>query len=142
MEAQQRSTTRLVTSQFCDLTYPRLRITDFTLDENLPTQPNYHICTSPKSISVPSIYFRSSFLQRILSQLDFRTLTDFQNVNQRAMRLVTSTPQYKTINTHTSNEIVGLLLSLACSSGLFPACWWLMSQGMTQISSYVIRICK
>ena len=107
MEEQPESA--LNASQFSDLTYPRLRIKDFTLDENLPTPPDYYIYTSPE-VGLGSLgILPLELLQRILSQLDLRTLTDIRRVNHLALQFVASIPQYKAINTHASDALRGIL---------------------------------
>lgn len=93
------------------LTVPELRITDYTLDENLPaipaptstsTQPYYY--TSHPSADLGSLdSLPIELLQIILPLLDLRTLIEFRRVNQRSLQLVAALPQYKVINSHALN---------------------------------------
>jgi hypothetical protein len=109
MEEQQETTVVLDASQICDLTYTRRRINDFTLDENLPTPHYCHISRSPE-VGLGSLdILPLELLQRILSQLDLCTLTDFRRVNQLALQSVASIPEYKAINTHANNALRGIL---------------------------------
>ena len=49
-------------------------------------------------------------LSAILVQVDLRTLTDFRRINQRAMQIVNSIPQYKTILKHGLKSLRGALV--------------------------------
>jgi hypothetical protein len=119
MEEQQETTVVIDASQFCDLTYPHLRINDFTLDENLQTPPHYHISTSPE-IGLGSLdILPLELFQRILSQLDLRTLTDFRRINKLALQFVASIPQYKAISTHANDALRGVL---SIETGLWITC--------------------
>ncbi|RDL32399.1 uncharacterized protein BP5553_08855 [Venustampulla echinocandica] len=111
MEEQQHSTAGLNTSQFHALTYPRLQLTDNTLDDNLPIQPKCHIETHTSlTVDLGSLdILPQELLDYILPQLDLRTLTDFRRVNRRAFQLVASLPQYKAINTHARDALRGIL---------------------------------
>lgn len=48
-------------------------------------------------------------LNIVLTQLDIRSLTDFRRVNQRAMQVVDSIPQYKAIAVHAPAALQGIL---------------------------------
>ena len=95
------------------LTCTDIRNKDFTLDDNLPKlQCNAH---NP----IPNAYRDSDLgtlntlplelLHEIIKKLDLRTLTDFRHVNRRAMWLVESDPQFKTIRKHVFNALRGIL---------------------------------
>lgn len=105
MEERQR-----ITAQFRDFTYKSVPIKDYSLDENLPTQPNCYVCTSSPKVGLGSLdTLPLEILHNILPQLDLLTLTDFRRVNQRALQLVASLPQFKAINSHARDALRGIL---------------------------------
>ena len=94
------------------LTYPEVRIKDFTLDVNLPKlQYNDHIPITPNAHRDLGTLntLPLELLHEIIHKLDIRTLTDLRHVNRRAMWLVESDPQYKTIRKHAFNALRGIL---------------------------------
>ncbi|KAJ2985879.1 hypothetical protein NUW58_g5298 [Xylaria curta] len=102
-----------VARAFHKFTYPRLRLNDHTLDDNLPVfQPQRDNDRShalpTASIGVLDI-LPPELLAEILCQLDLRTLLDFRYVNRRAADLVNYLPQYKGITTHARNALRGIL---------------------------------
>src|SRR6266699_2232047 len=103
----------LILHQFHDLTYPRLRLNDHTLDDNLPAfqcQFEKDHFRLPLTTNVGTLdALPPELVERILSQLDLRTLTDFRRVNRRATELVNFLPEYKTITTHARNALRGIL---------------------------------
>ena len=48
-------------------------------------------------------------LTTVLAQLDLQSLTDFRRVNQRAMGLINSIPQYQVVVEHASDALRGML---------------------------------
>ncbi len=96
-----------------DLTYAHIRLRDFTLDDNLPDsqcQPdNDRIPNPPKAYLGTLDTLPLELLREILRQLDLSTLTDFRNLNRRAMRLVESFHQYKVIRKHAYNVLRGIM---------------------------------
>ena len=94
------------------LTYPEVRIKDFTLDVNLPKlQYNDHIPITPNAHRDLGTLntLPLELLHEIIHKLDIHTLTDLRHVNRRAMWLVESDPQYKTIRKHAFNALRGIL---------------------------------
>jgi len=45
----------------------------------------------------------------VLAQIDLRTLTDFRRINNRAMQVVDSIPEYRLVQQHTPDSIRGIL---------------------------------
>lgn len=89
------------------LALPRLRLNDHTLEEKLASPPTQaenggrqpHPRRAPSVMNLGSLdALPLELLQIILSQLDIRTLTDFQFVNRRAAELAGSLPKYSAIN--------------------------------------------
>lgn len=99
-----------------------LHFKDNTLDEvgNL-----CHLDNGRHHQSVPE-YALGSFerlpleiMNMVLVELDLRTLTDFRRVNQRAMQVVDSIPQYKVIAKHALVTLRGII---SIGSGTFISC--------------------
>jgi len=97
-------------------TFSKLRLTDYTLDENLPailapissTQPHYY--TSQPSANLGSLdCLPIELFQITLSLLDLRTLMEFRRVNQRSLQLVAALPQYKVIISYVLDALRGVL---------------------------------
>jgi hypothetical protein len=114
MVKQQVSTAGLNIAEFHELTFPYTpsRIgPDFTLDENLamPTLLKRQMNTVPKTNLGSLDMLPVELMQPILAQLDLRTLEDFRRVNQRALQLVSSVPQYKAIETYALDALRGIL---------------------------------
>ncbi|KAF3032567.1 hypothetical protein E8E12_003148 [Didymella heteroderae] len=99
--------------RYAGLTYPKLRINDHTLDDQLallPFGPKYNCACSRASSSLGALdNLPIELLTEVLLQLDLRTLADFRYVNHRARQLVDSIPQYKAIAAHAPNVIRGVL---------------------------------
>lgn len=103
----------LCKSQLEDLTYPRPRIKNFTLDDNLPASgfppDDRYIREPPKvdlgALDVPPL----ELLQAVLTQLDLRSLTEFRRVNRRAVEVVDSITQYQAIAKQARNVLRGIL---------------------------------
>ena len=96
------------------LTYEfRIRIEEFMLDVNRPMlQYNDHIPIPPtnagRDLGTLNT-FPLELLHEIIHKLDIRTLTDLRHVNRRAIWLVESDPQYKTIRKHAFNALRDIL---------------------------------
>ena len=97
-------------------TVSKLRLTDYTLDENLPaipaststTQPHYY-ASEPSANLGDLDSLPIELLQTTLSLLDLRTLMEFRRVNQRSLQLVAALPQYKVISSYGLNALRGAL---------------------------------
>jgi hypothetical protein len=114
MVEQQGSTAELNVAEFHELTFPytpSLIGPDFTLDENLamPTLLKRQMNTVPKTNLGSLDMLPVELIQPILAQLDLRTLEDFRRVNQRALQLVSSVPEYKAIETYALGALRGIL---------------------------------
>lgn len=90
-----------ISSQFHNLTYPRLRLNDHTLD-NLPgfqSQPGGNrLRPPPKTCAGALDALPPELIVKILSQLDLRTLEHFRCVNRRAWNSLTSLPSTKPLS--------------------------------------------
>ena len=95
------------------LTYDRSNITDHTLDDNdlarrCPLDNGRHSASSKFSLeSLDSL--PPELLCMILAQTDIQSLTNFRRVNQRAMELTDSLPQYKPLIAYAPDLIRGIL---------------------------------
>ncbi|KAH6652892.1 hypothetical protein BKA67DRAFT_593057 [Truncatella angustata] len=75
-----------------DLTYPRVNLNDHALDDNLPSsksQPESECLRLPPRTNVGVLdALPPELLQKILSQPDLRTLTDFRRINRRVIDIL------------------------------------------------------
>jgi len=115
-------------------TFSKLRLTDYTLDENLPaipapistTQPHYY--TSQPSANLGSFdSLPIELFQITLSLLDLRTLMEFRRVNQRSLQLVAALPQYKVIISYALDALrvvlsIGIGQWITCNDLLTALC--------------------
>ncbi|OTB03205.1 hypothetical protein M426DRAFT_181004 [Hypoxylon sp. CI-4A] len=96
-----------------NITYPRLRLDDHTLDGSLPAFQSLpegdHFCSPPTANIGILDALPPELISVVLSQLDLRTITDFRHVNRQAAELVNSLPEYKAITTHARNALRGIL---------------------------------
>ncbi|KAL7943429.1 hypothetical protein V8C42DRAFT_106875 [Trichoderma barbatum] len=103
----------LIRHQFHHLTYPSLRLNDHNLDDNLPSfqpQPEKDGFCPQSTTNIGALdALPPELIQKILSQLDLRTLADFRLVNRRARELVNFVPEYNAITTHAHNALRGIL---------------------------------
>ncbi|KAF2135474.1 uncharacterized protein K452DRAFT_293187 [Aplosporella prunicola CBS 121167] len=111
-------------AELTGLTYPRLNLRDYTLDDNnlaigCPLDNGHHIRDTPQQNLGVLDALPLELLHMMVSQLDLRTLTDFRRINRRAMQVVDSVPQYKAITTHASNALRGIL---AIETGRWITC--------------------
>ncbi|KAM0483172.1 hypothetical protein ACHAPX_002620 [Trichoderma viride] len=90
-----------ISPQFHNLTYPRLRLNDHTLD-NLPgfqSQPGGNRLRPPPETCAGALdALPPELIVKILSQLDLRTLEHFRCVNRRAWNSLTSLPSTKPLS--------------------------------------------
>ena len=96
-----------------ELTTPQLNIKDNTLDQNdlayrCPLDNGRHT-TNPEADLGELALLPPELLHRLLRQLDIQSLTDLRRVNQQAMILVDSVPEYRVIVTHAPNALRGML---------------------------------
>ena len=113
---------QLDASQLKDYTYSSPNIKDFTLDDNLPelkVPANGHIFKSPKTRLGALDALPLEILHMVLASLDLSALVRFRRVNQRAMEVVESIPQYKAITTHARSALRGILI---VGRGSFISC--------------------
>ena len=100
-------------SQLNDLTYLQPNLKDNTLDDNLSisTPPSHNGHTYGSSTVDLGVLDKLplELLQFLLSQLDLRTFETFRRVNQRALEVTESIPQYKAIATHARTALRGIL---------------------------------
>ena len=100
-------------SQLDGFTYPRLRLNDHTLDENLPplisSLPRDTLCKSPMRDLGELDLLPLELTQALLYTLDLRSLADFRRVNRRAKAITDSIPQVKIVNRHAPNALRGIL---------------------------------
>ncbi|KAH2761567.1 hypothetical protein KXW10_000389 [Aspergillus fumigatus] len=89
--------------------YPGLR--DHTLDEirNLCCLDNGRHRPIPKYALGALEQLPLEIINLVLTQLDIRSLTDFRRVNQRALQVVDSIPQYKAIIKHAPASLRGII---------------------------------
>lgn len=96
-----------------ELTYHRPNIEDQTLDDNdlaegCPLDNGRHLITPKFSLgALDSLPLE--LLSAILVQTDLRSLTDFRRVNQRAVEVVDSIPEYKAIVANAPDSLRGIL---------------------------------
>ena len=91
---------------------------DWTIDDNglsqdLPLDHGWQLC--PRASLGDSDRLPDEILCRIFVQLDLQSLTDFRRVNQRAMQVVDSIPEYATIVKHAVDTLRALLAVEAAS---------------------------
>ena len=96
-----------------DLTYPNLRIKDFTLDENpllqkVVPENGRRYCPPTEDLGILD-KLPLELIELVLCQLDIRSLMESQRVNRRAMDVIKTMPRYKTIVTHARNSLRGIL---------------------------------
>lgn len=106
-----------------ELTYRRPNLTDFALDDNnlawhCPLDNERHHTTPKFTLGILDM-LPLEVLSATLVQLDLRSLTDFRRVNRRAMEVVDSVPQYKTIVVHAPASLRGIL---SIETGLWISC--------------------
>lgn len=105
--------------EFRDLTYPRPRVNENTLDDNLPAFGSPPLYGAP-TVGVGGLdALPLELLHETISQLDLRALTDFRRVNRRAAELVDSLPPYQAIVRHAQNALRGIL---ALGTGRWITC--------------------
>lgn len=95
-----------------DLTYARVNLTDYTLDENhlerdCPLDNGRHNA-SPRHDLGALERLPLELLQEAILYLDFETLASLRRVNARAMQVVDSVPTYRTILRQCPNIVRGL----------------------------------
>lgn len=95
------------------LTYPSPNLKDFTLDDNilernLPLDNGRH-SLEPKSDLGKLQALPPELMHGILMQLDLRSLTNFRRVNQLAMLVIDSIPQYQSIIKHSLDSLRSIL---------------------------------
>ncbi|KAL9129168.1 MAG: hypothetical protein Q9217_002308 [Psora testacea] len=103
----------LSASQFHKITLPEIGFREYTLFDNLlflgkPPEKNHHISARTGLGALDK--FPLELLQMLLLQFDLRTLTDFRRVNQRALQVTESIPQYKAITTCAREALHGILI--------------------------------
>ena len=95
------------------LTVSELPVKDYTFDDNeidehLPLDNGWHILNPHFGLGNLD-RLPPELLRNVLMQIDLQSLTDFRQVNQRAMDFVDSIPQYAAIIDLAPNSIRGLL---------------------------------
>ena len=113
MEPSLIATIPLTDTELQELTTPRLNIKDHTLDDNHLVQncplDNGRHTLEPRFDLARLDGIPPELLHLVLCQLDLQSLTDFRRVNQRAMTLVDSFPEYRVVVEHAPNAIRGML---------------------------------
>jgi len=83
------------------LTYPRIDLKDYTLDENLPASlPTQHTHSASQTDLGLLEQLPLELLQASLLQLDPRSLINFRMVNRRGCPTVDNIPQFSSITKH------------------------------------------
>ncbi|KAM3423853.1 hypothetical protein BST61_g1250 [Cercospora zeina] len=95
------------------LVYPYPNLKDYTLDENelertCPLDLGRHHVDPQHDLGALN-GLPLEILDDVLIQLDLRALMDFRAVNQRAMQVVDSIPQFRTIVKHSTSSLRGIL---------------------------------
>lgn len=86
---------------FKGLTYPRIDLKDYTLDENLPASlPIQHTRSASQTDLGLLEQLSLELLQASLLQLDLRSLINFQMLNRRGCSTVDNIPQFNSITKH------------------------------------------
>lgn len=103
--------------------YPCPNLRDFTLDENdlertCPLDLGHHSLDPQCALGMLD-ELPLEILSEILAQVDIRSLMDFRRVNQRAMQVVDSISQFRTIVRHCPNSLRGIL---SVEAGSYISC--------------------
>lgn len=106
-------------------TYPSPNILDFTLEDNdlarfCPLDNGKHEINGQIGLGIFDKLPVELQITVLLNDIDLGNLTDFRRVNQSAMELVDSIPQYKAIILHAS---AALRTILSTGSGSWISCW-------------------
>lgn len=98
---------------YSNLIYRHIRISDHTLNSNLPPNPFRLHGNSRHKLGAASLGVLGGLppeiLQEILVKLDLNSLVDFWLSDQRAAEFLDSLPQYDAITTHAGNALRGAL---------------------------------
>ncbi|KAL4905246.1 hypothetical protein BDW74DRAFT_178251 [Aspergillus multicolor] len=94
-----------------NLGYRYSKLHDHTLDDNetLCALDNGRHHPAPDATLGALDTLPLELLNMLLTLLDIRSLTDFRRVNQRAMQVVNSIPQYRTITEHAPTSLRAML---------------------------------
>ena len=99
-------------AQLSALTLSPINVNEYTLDDNeldehLPLDNGWHLHPRVNLGNLDRL--PPEILSITLIQIDLQTLTDFRRVNQRAMEVIDSIPQYAAILEHTPDALRALL---------------------------------
>ena len=107
----------------CGLSYPRPRINDNTLDENLPAPPTRFEITGVRRTPTASLgaldLLPVELLHIILRQSDLQSISNFRRVNRRADAILDSVQEYRALTVYARHALTGIL---TIETGRFITC--------------------